>query len=89
MSQINQPMPLFPGFYLQYVQDTLPVQRICYTNPISAPPTRNDVVRETMMRSMNKVNKTGQEYGVVRYDLAVALKAHLFKHWKLPCVISF
>ena len=84
MSQTKLPMHLFPGFYSQYAHDELPVQRICYMNPISAPSTRNDVVRETMTRSMNIANKTGQEYGVVTYDLTVALKAYSIQASEAP-----
>ncbi len=75
-SQVDKRLPLFPGFCSQFIHDHLPQQRIWYMDPISAPPTRNDVVRETMKRSMNVANETGQEYGVVTYDLAVALKAY-------------
>ena len=75
-SQLEKRLPLFPGFYSQFIQDHLPQQRILYMDPISAPPTRDDVVRETMKRSMKVANETGQEYGVVTYDLAVALKAY-------------
>ncbi len=75
-SQVDKRLPLFPGFCSQLIHDHLPQQRIWYMDPISGPPTRNDVVRETMKRSMTVANETGQEYGVVTYDLAVALKAY-------------
>jgi hypothetical protein len=75
-SQVERQLPLFSGFYSQFINDCLPQQRIWYMDPISAPPTRNDVVRETMKRSMKVASETGQEYGVVTYDLAVALKAY-------------
>ena len=45
-------------------------------DPIAAPQTRNDVVRETMNRSMSVAIEAKQEYAVVTYDLAVALKAY-------------
>ena len=53
-------------------------------DPISAPPTRKDVVRETMNRAMNVAIETHQEYGVVTYDLAVALKAYSIQALDAP-----
>lgn len=53
-------------------------------DPISAAPTRNDVVHETMKRTMNVVIKTNQEYGVVTYELAVALKAYSIQALEAP-----
>lgn len=53
-------------------------------DPIPAPPTRNDVVRETMKRTMAVAKETHQEYGVVTYDLAVALKAYSIQALDAP-----
>lgn len=50
-------------------------------DPVSAPPTRNDVVRETMTSAMNVAIETQQEYGIVTYDLAVLSKHTPSKHW--------
>jgi hypothetical protein len=41
-SEVDKPLPLFPGFYSRYINDQLPLQRIWYMDPISAPPTRNN-----------------------------------------------
>jgi len=63
--------------YSHFVHDDImPLQKIWYMNPISAPPTRNDIVCETMIRSMHVATTIKQEYGVVTYDLVVALKAY-------------
>ena len=83
-SKVDKPLPLFPGFYSQFVHDDLPKQKIWYMDPISASPTRNDVVRETMLRSMNVAIETQQEYSVVTYDLAVALKAYSIQSLDAP-----
>ena len=83
-SEVDKPLPLFPGFYSQFIHDHLPQQKIWYMDPISAPPTRNDVVRETMKRSLNVAIETHQEYGVVTYDLAVALKAYSIQALDTP-----
>ena len=68
--------PLFTGFFSRFVTDCLPQTVITYMDPISQPPTRNDVVQETMVRSLKVANETKQSYAVVSYDLAVALKAY-------------
>ena len=60
----------------QYISDPLPIQRICYMDPIPKPPTDNAVVRETMIHTMNVAKETGQDWAIVTYDLAVALKAY-------------
>ena len=54
------------------------------TDPISAPPTRNDVVRETIKRSLDAAIETHQEYGVVTYDLAVAHNAYSIQTLDAP-----
>ena len=76
--------PLYAGFMSKYIEDPLPLQRICYMDPISRSPTNNDVVRETMIRTMSVANETGQEYGVVTYDLQVALKAYSIQAIETP-----
>ena len=53
-------------------------------DPISQPPTRNDVVQETMVRSLKVANETKQSYAVVSYDLAVALKAYSIQALQAP-----
>ena len=75
-ADVGKPLPLYPGYCSQFVNDPLPLQNIWYMDPISAEPTRNDVVRETMSRTMPVAAETGQEHGIVTYDLAVALKAY-------------
>ena len=83
-SEVGRPISLFPGFYSKFTTDNLPQQRIWYMDPISTPPTRNDVVRETMKRTMNVTNEIGQEHGVVTYDLALALKAYSIQALDAP-----
>jgi len=84
LSEVEKPIPLFQGFYSQFMQDNLPLQKVWYMDPLSAPPTRNDVVRETMTRTMRVAMETGQEYGIVTYDLAVALKAYSIQALDAP-----
>ena len=76
--------PLHAGFMSNYIKDPLPVQRICYMDPIATSPTNNDVVKETMIRTINVARETGQEYAVVTYDLKVALKAYSIQALEEP-----
>jgi len=78
------PQPLFVGFFSQFVNDFLPKQKITYMDPIPASPTRNDVVKETMKRSMKVAVETNQDYAIVTYDLAVALKAYSIQSLEAP-----
>ncbi len=64
--------------------DNLPRTIIAYMDPISLPPTRNDVVRETMERSVKVAQETNQGYAVVTYDLAIALKAYSIQALQAP-----
>ena len=76
--------PLYAGFMSRYIKDLLPLQRICYMDPIPKSPTNNDVVRETMVRTLNVAKETGQDYTVVTYDLAIALKAYSIQALEAP-----
>lgn len=76
--------PLHAGFISKFITDPLPIQRICYMDPIPMSPTDNAVVRETMIRTMNVAKETGQEWAVVMYDLAVALKAYSIQALERP-----
>ena len=53
-------------------------------DPIPKSPTNNDVVRETMVRTLNVAKETGQDYTVVTYDLAIALKAYSIQALEAP-----
>ncbi len=76
--------PFHAGFMSKFIKDPLPLQRICYMDPISKSPTNNDVVRETMIRTMNIAQETGQDYAIVTYDLAIALKAYSIQAIETP-----
>ena len=53
-------------------------------DPIALSPTRNDFACETMNRSMQVVVETNQEYAVITYDLAIALKAYSIQSLEAP-----
>lgn len=77
-------LSLSNGYYSLFVQDSLPRTVIAYMDPISQPPTRNDVVQETMVRAMKVAAENKQKYAIVSYDLAVALKAFSIQSLKSP-----
>ena len=52
--------------------DNLPRQTIGYMNNYSLPPTRLDVVAQTMKTPQKVAAECGETYGVVHYDFAVA-----------------
>ena len=84
LQSFTQKLPLFTGFFSQFVKDELPRTAIAYMDPISHPPTRNDVVQETMVRSVKVAQETNQEFAVVTYDLAIALKAYSIQALQVP-----
>lgn len=84
MQSSTQQLPLFTGFFSRFVKDDLPLTVITYMDPISPPPTRNDVVQETMVRTLKVAEETDQNYAVVTYDLAVALKAYSIQALQTP-----
>ncbi|XP_041481075.1 uncharacterized protein LOC121428475 [Lytechinus variegatus] len=80
----NENIPLHAGFMSRFIKDQLPLHRIAYMEPMAKSPTNNDIVRETMVRSLNVAKETGQDHAVVTYDLAVALKAYSIQALESP-----
>ena len=81
---IKEKLPLYAGFISQFIEDDLPMQRLCYNDPIFCSPTSNDVVRETMVRTLKIASETNQEFAVVTYDLAIAFKAYAIQALEEP-----
>jgi len=77
-------MPLQAGLISKYIKDLLPLQRIYYIDPISRSPNNNDVVRDSMICTMNVAKETEQNHAVVTYDLAIALKYYLIQAIETP-----
>lgn len=77
-------VPLFNGFFSRFVDDPLPVSIITYMDPISHSPTRNDVVHETMLRSLRVAEEANMPFHPVTYDLAVAVKAYSIQSLESP-----
>ena len=55
LQSFTQKLSLFTGFFSQFVTDNVPQTVIAYIDPLSQPPTRNDVVQEMMVRSLLKL----------------------------------
>ena len=53
---------------------------------IKLPPTRNDVVKETLMRSQIVASECNESYALVTYDLAVAKIAKQIHATEKPLV---
>lgn len=66
---------MWRGWNSLVCNDPLLIQVIGYMENIELPPTRLDVVRETMARSQGVAKECGEKYAVVTYDLAIAKPA--------------
>jgi len=67
-----QNIPMWVGWNSLITDDPLPQQIIGYMKNICLPPTRLDVVAETMRISQKVAEECQQPYAIVTYDLAVA-----------------
>ena len=66
------------------MRDHPPCTLVTYVDPISLPPTKNDVVCETMVRSIQVSKEMKQKYAIVTYDLAVALTIYCIQVVQAP-----
>ena len=65
-------LPMWHGWNSLKEVDINPQQKVFYMQHIKLPPTRNDVVKETLMRSQIVASECNEPYALVTYDLAVA-----------------
>ena len=77
-------VPMWHGWNSLKEVDINPQQKVMYLQRIRLPPTRNDVVRETMRRAMLIAQECGEKYGLVTYDLAVAKIAKQIQSTEAP-----
>lgn len=75
MCMESHPTPLWTGWNSLITVDVLPQQRVLYLENITLPPTRNDVVLETMKIAQEIAEECGEDYMLVHYDLAIARPA--------------
>jgi len=69
---LGHKIPMWTGWNGLFTPDPLPKQKICYMQNISLPPTRLDVVAETLKQTQNVAEECGERTVVVHYDLAIA-----------------
>ena len=71
----NRETPMWSGWNSTVTKDDLPVQKIGYLANIGAPPTRQDVVNETMKRNVLLAKECKEDNILTTYDLAIAKPA--------------
>ena len=84
MKALKDSLLLYAGFITQIVVDDLPMQRLCYNDPIFRSPNNIDVIHEIMIRTLKIASETNQEFAVVTYDLAVASKTYAIEALEEP-----
>ena len=67
--------PMWAGWNSLITEDQIPPQKIAYVDNLNLPPTRIDVIAETLRISQRVAQECDEQYAVVHYDLAVAKPA--------------
>ncbi len=76
--------PMWVGWNSRLTSDRLPKQKVFYMENICLPPTRNDVVLDTMKKSQQVAVEINQDYVIVHYDLAIAKNARAIQEVERP-----
>ena len=76
--------PMWVGFNSQCVKNNHVKQKVSYMPQMEASPTGNDVVKETLERSLRLKEEIDQEYVSVTYDLAIAKPALCIQAMEAP-----
>ena len=76
--------PMWSGWNSLFTPDDLPLQTVAYMNSISLPPTRLDVIVETLKISQQVAIENQEPFVVVHYDLAVAKPAMQIQQAESP-----
>ena len=69
---VDKQTPMWVGWNSRLLSDNMAEQYISYMENICLPPTRMDVVVETMERSKRVARECSQEDTIGHYDLAIA-----------------
>ena len=80
---------MWAGWNTQRYPEPVKKQVVCYMQNIRLPPTREDVVKETLKRSQAVANECGDKYAIVTYDLAVATIARRIQIQNSPKIVSY
>ena len=85
--------PMWAGWNTQWYPEPIKKQVVCCMKNIRLPPTRQDVVKETLKWSQAVAKECGDKYAIVTYDLAVAKIARQIQTQNSPkfdeCFIQF
>jgi hypothetical protein len=76
--------PMWAGWNALITNDPLPIQTISYMDNLTLPPTRLDVVAETLRISQQVASECDKQYAIVHYDLAVAKPAMQIQQAESP-----
>ena len=76
--------PMWNGWNSERVNENGPKQCVFYMKHIQAPPTRIDVVRETMERSLDVARECGDSFGLMSYNLVIAKIAKQLQREESP-----
>ena len=76
--------PMWRGWNSLVCEDPLPLQAIGYMENIDLPPTRLDVVQETLRLSQKVAEECGEKYAIVHYDLGIAKPAFQIQAQESP-----
>lgn len=76
--------PMWSGWNARVTEDTSMKQCIGYMRNVTFPPTRNDVVMETLKVSQKIASECGEASILVHYDLAVAKPALMIQNQESP-----
>ena len=82
--QYCKPMPMHQGFNTKFFKDNLPQHKIVYMDPIFEPITNNAAVKRTLEIAVKGAEEVGQQFTIVTYDLAAALKAYAIQALDAP-----
>ena len=76
--------PMWRGWNSQFAVDSLPKQTVHYMENIQLPPTRLDVVKDTLIRTQQVAKECHQKEIIVTYDLAIAKPALQIQSTEAP-----
>ena len=75
---------MWAGWNTQRYPEPINKQVVCYMQNIRLPPTREDVVKETLKISQAVAKECGDKYAIITYDLAVVKIARQIKIQNSP-----
>ena len=84
LSTLHDKLPTWVAWNSIFTTDHLPRQTICYLQNICLPPTRMDVIAETLKIAQQVATECKEEYAVVTYDLGIAKPASQLQAQESP-----